>query len=166
MIRAWVFGAVALLIVSAGLAATARQEPPPGGTPPPTGWILPPDADDKKNPLTIDPKVLAIGKSVFKDKCSRCHGPGGLGDGPDGDPDAAEMNLTNPKRAEQNSDGIVFYKVWNGRRKPKMPAFRKNSREQVVGRRFRATLRKPVRRADPGIRPNSSEHPVTHSPMT
>jgi hypothetical protein len=147
MIRAWAFGAVACLVVSAGVVATARQEPPPGGTPPPGGWILPPDADDKKNPLTVDPKVLAIGKSVFKDKCSRCHGPGGLGDGPDGDPDATEMNLTNPKRAEQNSDGIVFYKVWNGRRKPKMPAFKEELTEEqawsVVA--FAQTLRKPVK---------------------
>jgi mono/diheme cytochrome c family protein len=33
------------------------------------------------------------------------------------------MDLTNPKRAERNPDGIVFYKVWNGRKRPKMPAF-------------------------------------------
>jgi mono/diheme cytochrome c family protein len=32
------------------------------------------------------------------------------------------MNLTNPKRAERNPDGVVFYKVVNGRRSPKMPA--------------------------------------------
>ena len=41
-----------------------------------------------KNPLTVDAKVLATGKTVFKDKCQKCHGPGGPGDGPDADPDA------------------------------------------------------------------------------
>jgi mono/diheme cytochrome c family protein len=147
MIRACVFGAAVSLVVSAGVATTAWQDPPASGTPPAAGWILPPDADDKKSPLTIDPKVLAVGKAVFKDKCSRCHGPGGLGDGPDGDPDAPEMNLTNPKRAEQNSDGIVFYKVWNGRRKPKMPAFKEELSEEqawsVVA--FVQTLRKPAK---------------------
>jgi mono/diheme cytochrome c family protein len=90
-----------------------------------SGWQLPPEADDTKNPLPVDARLLAAGKAVFTDKCRRCHGPGGLGDGPDADPDARpNMDLTDPKRADQHSDGIVFYKVWNGRRRPKMPAFK------------------------------------------
>jgi len=89
-----------------------------------SGWELPADAEEKKNPHPVDDKLLATGRAIFKDKCSRCHGPGGLGDGPDSDPDARErMDMTNPERAELNSDGVVFYKVWNGRRGPKMPAF-------------------------------------------
>jgi mono/diheme cytochrome c family protein len=91
----------------------------------PAGWQLPPEADTLKNPLTIDDKVLAAGKAVFKDKCERCHGPAGLGDGEDADPDAMmDMDLTVAKRAARNPDGVVFYKVMNGRRKPKMPAFK------------------------------------------
>ncbi len=106
-------------IVLGTLGAAARQEAQPSGT----GWQLPPDADETKSPLTVDEKVLAAGKSLYQDKCQRCHGPSGLGDGPDGDPEsAADMDLTNPKRTARNSDGIVFYKVWNGRKKPKMPA--------------------------------------------
>jgi mono/diheme cytochrome c family protein len=86
------------------------------------GWTLPVDAADTKSPLTVGDKVLAIGKKVYTDKCQKCHGPKGLGDGPDADPDHAEdMNLTNPKRADRNPDGVVFYKVLNGRRSPKMP---------------------------------------------
>ena len=98
-----------------------------------SGWTLPPDAADTKSPLTVDDKVLASGKKVFTDKCQKCHGPKGLGDGPDADPDhAEEMNLTNPKRAERNPDGVVFYKVMNGRRSPKMPAFKDElSKEQI-----------------------------------
>jgi mono/diheme cytochrome c family protein len=98
-----------------------------------SGWTLPPNAADTKNPLTVDDKVLAIGKNVFADKCKKCHGPNGLGDGPDADPDhAEEMNLTNPKRADRNPDGVVFYKVSNGRRNPKMPAFKDElSKEQI-----------------------------------
>jgi mono/diheme cytochrome c family protein len=34
------------------------------------------------------------------------------------------MNLTVAKRAANNPDGVIFYKVWNGRKKPKMPAFK------------------------------------------
>jgi mono/diheme cytochrome c family protein len=98
-----------------------------------SGWQLPPDADAKKSPLEADAKTLATGKSVFKDKCTKCHGQAGLGDGPDADPEHSEhMDLTNPKRAEHNADGVVFYKVWNGRRKPKMPAFKEELNEQQV----------------------------------
>ena len=94
-------------------------------------WTLGEDADTKKNPLTADEQTLAAGKALYKDKCSRCHGPGGLGDGPDGDPEL-EMNLTDPKRAARNPDGVVFYKVLNGRGRPKMPAFKDELTEQQI----------------------------------
>ena len=97
-----------------------------------SGWILGEDAATKKNPLDADEKTLAAGKVIFKNKCADCHGPGGLGDGPDADPAATEMDLTNPKRAERNGDGIVFYKVLNGRKKPKMPAFKDELSEQQI----------------------------------
>lgn len=98
-----------------------------------SGWQLPPEAPGTKNPLTVDDKVIAAGRQVFTDKCKKCHGPEGLGDGPDADPDfAEEMNLTNAKRAARNPDGVVFYKVSNGRRKPKMPSFKDElSTEQI-----------------------------------
>ena len=97
------------------------------------GWTLPADAAETKSPLTVDDKVLAIGKKIFTDKCQKCHGPKGLGDGPDADPDHAEdMNLTNAKRTDRNPDGVVFYKVLNGRRSPKMPALKDQlSTEQI-----------------------------------
>jgi mono/diheme cytochrome c family protein len=98
-----------------------------------SGWQLPAGAPETRSPLTVDDKVLAAGKKVFSDKCEKCHGPKGLGDGPDAEPDhAEEMNLTNPKRAERNPDGVVFYKVMNGRRNPKMPPFKDElSHEQI-----------------------------------
>jgi mono/diheme cytochrome c family protein len=96
------------------------------------GWTLPADAEEKKNPHPVDDKLLASGRAVYKEKCTRCHGPGGLGDGPDSDPDAMDMNLTDPERAEKNPEGIVFYKVWNGRKRPKMPAFSAELKEDQV----------------------------------
>ena len=99
----------------------------------PAGWILPEDAEQKKNPHPVDEKLISAGMEVYKDKCARCHGPGGLGDGPDADPDVRpEMDLTTPKRAERNPDGVIFYKVWNGRRRPKMPAFSSELTEDQV----------------------------------
>ena len=92
----------------------------PGAPRPRTAGSSPRTPTTKKNPLADDAKTLAAGKAVYKDKCERCHGPGGLGDGPDADPEArTDMDLTNPKRAARNPDGVVFYKVLNGRKSPR-----------------------------------------------
>ena len=80
-----------------------------------------------------DAKVLAAGKTVFKNKCQKCHGATGLGDGPDADPDhQSDMDLTNASRASKNPEGVMFYKVSNGRKKPKMPAFKDELSEQQI----------------------------------
>ena len=117
-------GACALAAVSLPAAEQAK---------PASGWTLPADADELKNPYPVDPKVLAAGKALYAQKCQRCHGAAGLGDGPDADPETrAEMDLTNPKRASRNPDGIVFHKILSGRGRPKMPAFKDElSTEQI-----------------------------------
>ena len=97
------------------------------------GWTIRPDAEQKKSPLTVNAQVLAQGKSIFKNKCQKCHGAAGLGDGPDADPDhQADMDLTVASRAAKNPDGVVFYKVSNGRKGPKMPAFKDDLNEQQI----------------------------------
>ena len=116
------------------IAAVIAAAPTPGqAAPSKGGWTLPPEADSTKNPLTIDAKLLATGKAIFKDKCQKCHGATGKGDGPDADPDAQEdMDLTRADRAAKNPEGVIFFKAWNGRKKPKMPAFKDElSKEQV-----------------------------------
>src|SRR5436190_2189634 len=125
-IHSSIFSAAGLILLGS-LAVGARsttlsaQAPAPKANP--NGWTLPPTADDEKNPFGRDPKAVAAGKELYSKTCQKCHGPGGKGDGPDADPDSMEdMDLTNAKRAARNSDGIVFYKAWNGRAKPKMPA--------------------------------------------
>ena len=113
------------LILLGSLAVSARQTSSTStqARPNPNGWTLPPTADEEKNPFAGDAKAVAAGKELYSKNCQKCHGPGGKGDGPDADPDSMEdMDLTNPKRASRNSDGIVFYKIYNGRAKPKMPA--------------------------------------------
>lgn len=136
--------AVAALVFAGGLALGARQQPP--GQSNPNGWQIPPEADQEKNPFAGDAKALAAGKELFVKNCQRCHGPGGKGDGPDADPDAMQdMDLTVARRAARNPDGIVFYKAWNGRKKPKMPAVKdtltKEQLWQIVT--YVQTLRSP-----------------------
>jgi mono/diheme cytochrome c family protein len=127
------YSILVLVPLAIGTAAYATAGSDAGQQKSTSGWTLPSDAADTKSPLTVDDQVLAAGKKVFTDKCQKCHGPKGLGDGPDADPDhAEEMNLTNPKRADRNPDGVVFYKVMNGRRSPKMPPFKDElSKEQI-----------------------------------
>ena len=122
-----VFAAAGVLLIGS-LAVRAQEAPKPR-----PGWVLPPTADEEKNPFAGDAKAIAAGKALYEKTCQRCHGPGGKGDGPDADPDAMQdMDLTNARRAARNSDGVVFYKIWNGRSKPKMPAQKDElSKEQV-----------------------------------
>jgi mono/diheme cytochrome c family protein len=96
-------------------------------------WTIPPTAAEEKNPLPINAATLAGGKKLYAGKCERCHGAEGKGNGPDADAKyAADMDLTAAARAVRNPDGTVFYKIWNGRLNPKMPAFSEEmTKEQV-----------------------------------
>lgn len=116
-------------IVAATMIATATLVASPQTA---RSWTLLEDAETKKNPLPLNEKTLAAGQAIFKNSCSKCHGPGGLGDGPDADPDATEMDLTNPKRAGRNPDGVVYYKVLHGKLRPKMPAFKDELTEEQI----------------------------------
>src|SRR5262245_12428795 len=116
-------------------AARTVDQNPPAAAPRQAsgGWTIPATANEEKSPLTVNPAVLANGKKLFTDKCQRCHGPEGKGDGPEGEAEhKQDMNLTVASRAARNSDGVVFYKIWNGRAVPKMPKFSEElSKEQV-----------------------------------
>lgn len=97
------------------------------------GWTIPPGAAEEKSPLTVTEAVVAAGRKLYASKCQRCHGPEGKGNGPDADKaHLNDMNLTLATRADRHPDGVVFYKVWNGRPSPKMPTFSEElSKEQV-----------------------------------
>lgn len=142
---ATVLATLLLFTLAAALAARAGDGPvaPQDGA---RGWQIPPDAEREQNPLQVTPVILASGRALFRNKCQRCHGPEGLGNGLDADPEHREdMNLTNPARVTQNPDGVVFYKVWNGREQPKMPAFKSEmTRDQIwTVVSYVQTLRKP-----------------------
>jgi mono/diheme cytochrome c family protein len=119
-----------LLVASAGAREQAQGQARQGGA---AGWTIPQTASSEKTPLTVDDGVVASGKKLFGGKCQRCHGATAKGDGPDADPAHQEdMDLTVAARAARNPDGVVFYKIWNGRGSPKMPAFSEElSKEQV-----------------------------------
>lgn len=88
------------------------------------GWQIPEGAEAESNPVPVDAAVLARGQRLYKSKCQRCHGIDGNGAGPDADPNHVPGDLTDARRASRNPDGVMFYKIWNGRAKPKMPAMK------------------------------------------
>jgi len=109
-----------VIIAGAVTARTLAAEPAQTSA----RWTIPANAAEEVNPLPANAATLAGGKRLYTSKCEHCHGPAGKGDGPDADPNyAADMDLTNAARAARNPDGVMFYKVWNGRLNPKMPAF-------------------------------------------
>lgn len=118
-------GLVAALAVTTALRA---QQPPAN----PDGWQIPQTAPTEVNPIAPGPEVIAKGKKLYQAKCERCHGPLGQGNGPDADPEHMPDDLSDGKRAARNPDGVMFYKVWNGRKKPKMPAFKSDMAKNDV----------------------------------
>ena len=142
MIRssAFIFVLGATLAVAATLHANLQN---PNAS---DGWQIPEGAAAQTYPGPATPATLTKGKALFKSKCQRCHGVSGTGNGPDADPDHPPSDLTDGTRAARNPDGVMFYKIWNGRVRPKMPAFKTDvSREDVwTVIQYIKTLRKPV----------------------
>jgi putative copper resistance protein D len=75
------------------------------------GWLIPEGGRDEKSPLPSTASTIARGKTVFAANCARCHGPEGKGNGRDSDYAA---DLTDELRIELNTEGVLFYKIWNG----------------------------------------------------
>lgn len=87
------------------------------------GWTIPEGGKDEKSPLKATADVLRKGKATFTSNCQKCHGPLGLGDGPDSDKNDPAADLTDEYRIELNPDGVLYYKIMNGH-PPAMPAFK------------------------------------------
>ena len=115
-------GTFALVLLSLGSLAYAQR------------WEIPPGASAEKSPLSPTPAVLREGRALYVSHCAKCHGPGGKGDGADttNDPAHRPADLTEAFRARFNPDGVLFYRIWNGRTQPTMPAFKtKLSKNEV-----------------------------------
>jgi mono/diheme cytochrome c family protein len=89
----------------------------------PWSWPVPEEAKQLKNPLQPTAAVLKSAREMYADKCARCHGDIGKGDGRDANRyDPAPTDLTDPKKMNAATDGELFYKISEGK-KP-MPVFK------------------------------------------
>lgn len=133
-----------VVIGIAGLAASTQQDAATDDRN--KGWTVPAEGPREPNPIAASPEVLQKGEKIYRSKCQRCHGKEGKGDGPDADREKPAGNFTDRMRVAFNPDGVMFYKVWNGRSiAPKMPAFKSEglSKDEVwTVIRFVNTLRK------------------------
>ena len=124
MPRRWKDPALRVVLAGVCLAVSAgvvRAGQGPAGS---EGWQIPDGAAAELSPVPTDPAGLAKGRELYRAKCQRCHGADGKGRGPDADPNHAPSDLTDARRASRNPDGVMFYKIWNGRSRPKMPAMK------------------------------------------
>ena len=93
--------------------------------------VVVPDATTEKNPLTPSPKVIEEGKDQYSHHCERCHGKKGFGDGSEVDRKDRRNKPANLAMS-RNPDGVMFYKIWNGRHDPRMPAFKSEMTKEEV----------------------------------
>jgi mono/diheme cytochrome c family protein len=121
MVRSVATGLGLLVLVLVGVVGSVLAQEQGGGR---SGWTIPAGASKEPNPIAASPEVVAKGKTLYEKNCQKCHGKEGKGDGPDADPDMPPEDLGDPARAPRNPDGTMYYKIWNGRRSPKMPAFK------------------------------------------
>ena len=77
-------------------------------------WLAPTSAKSLKNPYTGKSSINK-GKSIYKTRCTVCHGEKGKGDGPAGKalkPPAADHSSP---LVQDQTDGELFWKVSEGR---------------------------------------------------
>jgi len=118
-------GAVFLLTCALALAQAPPETAAAANA---AGWQVPPSADREKSPVAASASILKKGKDLFTANCRKCHGPRGRGDGPDADPDHTPADLT----GSTNPEGVMFYKVWNGRKAPVMPPFKSSMTKDEI----------------------------------
>lgn len=86
-------------------------------------WVAPAADKARTNPVPDTPEGLRKGRGLFQRHCTVCHGLKGKGDGPAG---ADARDLTDPAVQRRLTDGEIFWKISNGRKKEDemaMPAF-------------------------------------------
>jgi mono/diheme cytochrome c family protein len=99
------------------------------------GWLIPDGGRDEKSPMSSMAGAAARGKALFATHYARCHGSEGKGDGQDA---TYAADLTDDLRIELNTEGVLFYKIWNGRIKQgkgptqDMPAFEEKLEKDQV----------------------------------
>jgi mono/diheme cytochrome c family protein len=87
-------------------------------------WTVPEEDKKRQNPVVIAETSLAAARDVYRERCLRCHGETGKGDGSDaGMYGVKAADFSDAHMMSEMTDGEIFYKLSEGRRP--MPSFKK-----------------------------------------
>ncbi len=114
--------ATSLLLTSVLLAVAAATFPPRLAL---ARDDVPPELQDKSNPIALDKRQVRYFTRQYKGKCARCHGRDGNGTGKEGsDQEFPPANFTDADYMNSRSDGQLFYQIkMGGGERCAMPAF-------------------------------------------
>lgn len=88
---------------------------------------MPASAKNTPNPVPPGADLTAV-RSIYADRCARCHGDQGAGDGPDASLYKPLPSSLSSERVQQETDGELFWKISKGRRP--MPGYESELTEQ------------------------------------
>ena len=100
------------VLVSVSLAQNPGYQPDPN-------WHAPAEAASRPNPLSTRPEAAAGGRKLFIRNCVECHAKDGTGMEKK---HSADLHLP---LVQQQSDGVLFWKITNGNTSRGMPSFSK-----------------------------------------
>jgi mono/diheme cytochrome c family protein len=98
------------------VAVSVAQNP---GYQPDPNWQAPAESALRPNPLAARPEAAAGGRKLFIRNCVECHGKNGTGMETK---HSADLQLP---LVQQQSDGVLFWKITNGNTRRGMPSFSK-----------------------------------------
>ena len=91
-------------------------------------WPVPDKYLKMTNPVKADAESLKDGKDLWTKHCVSCHGKTGKGDGTKAAQLETEMRDITQDEIQKQSDGELFYKIFEGR--DEMPTFKKKIAEE------------------------------------
>lgn len=92
-------------------------------------WRAPAKAKAMRNPVPATAQAIAMGMSIYRDRCENCHGVNGDGKGERADKlSLAPSDFSDAHTISQQTDGELFWKISEGHRP--MPQFKGKLSEQ------------------------------------
>ena len=95
-------------------------------------WEAPAEADTLSNPYSLDDaEIIEKGSDLYVMLCASCHGAQGDGQGSAGQSSNPPPADFTKEKVQQQSDGALFWKIWEGN-PPAMLSYKRMLDEEEV----------------------------------